>query len=1846
MHRSGTSLLASVLHALGFSLGQDLYPPDIHNPAGYFEDRECMSIQERILETLGQLWHGEKGMLPFPPSWWKEERVRPLVQQLEAWLDRRMAEEDAPWAFKDPRTTRFLGLWRELFAARNILPRYVLAIRDPAEVVASEVRRDGVPDSQIYHTWLRYNLEAVLYGGPHLAAVVDYGRWFDHGEEQMAALATALSIELQPGRGREILATVLRSELHRQDGSNQPTPPLWAHKIYEGLLALAARKVQGPLWAGGILAEAEYFDTLLRQDEVPDTEGLLTAIIASPQTVEEHIHKAAMLAGSGQRVVLSLPTGAASPRHVPAVAIIEREALWPAVQGSPFAKAAFEAYRWLRQRGYDAVHFPGGQGLAALSLDARRQGWPWRHGPVHIEYLARPDWLRPDGVLETVNFSAAEAACLDRRAVSQADHLLCGDGALLADLRVLAADRIPHAANSAASHSLGDIEAGSKGEPPLVSVCITHYNRPDLLRRCLDSVRAQGYSRMEVVLVDDGSDDPAVKPVLDALQSEFQSKGWRLIRQENRYLGAARNAAARAAEGEYLFFLDDDNLLLPDAITHVVGVAERSRADIVTSTLQFFSGGPEVIPNDNMPLWVFPGACPLLGIFENCYGDASALVRRACWEALGGFTEDRNVGHEDWEFFARAVLAGWSLEHNPEPVLCYRVDPKGIARSGDWEKNYRRGLRPYAVLLPPALATLPTLAGHLQRSLLTMTAEKEAVHDTLARAEHAIADLTGLLHVRENDIDGLAGDNARLSHEIALMQSSLSWRMTKPGRILVRAPRRIVGKIRTRWAAANEYRIIKKSGLFNCAFYESAYPDILETHVDPIGHYCRYGWSEGRNPSEYFDTGFYLETHRDVRDIGINPLVHYIRFGRNEGRAANPKGLTINGAGKGKKILHIAGLIRNNPDLLKRFFREMRRNGIKHAVKKAMAAAQRISALPTTATKGVADLWNLFSPAPNVLQLDADMAIDIIIPVYNGKKYLGPLFSSIISNTIPPYRLLIADDKSTDADILPLLYAIKSKNPDVDITIIKNNENMGFIKTVNKLARLAHGNFVLLNTDVEVPPHWLERLIYPLVTMDGVASTTPFTNSGTICSFPNYLQDNDLPSGMDVRSVDHAFSFVKFSHNMIEIPTGVGFCMGINKAVWDEIGGFDEVFGKGYGEENDWCMRAIKFGYRNLHVPNLFVYHKHGGSFLTEDKERYQKNNLAIINERYPDYSGKVQQLIEKDAYSFLRKCTLAKALCEKYGSIAIFDHDLGGGANQYVAESLSNHKVSIIVRYNTIRREFEASFRSDKISDLTIKADTLPDIKDLVSFFNVDELVINNLVSYPKVLDFIDFLCELTDRRIHCTYMMHDFYAICPMYNLINYEMKYCGVPDDHDYCNRCLKSNPLIREQVSYISSECPNLSISDWRTHFGRLLGLADKIVFFSQSSLAIASKAYPELCLRPDKLEVKPHQVTWVRQVATGTPGEVIHIGIIGVLTFTKGIHIVSALAGYIDSCQLNYRVHVFGEVADPQISLEQYSCVTLYGRYERNELPRLMDQAHIDIVLIPSVWPETFSYTTEEAIVMNLPVAVFDIGAPGERVRGYVKGIILRDRSPRAILESIGEYFGHPPITQRDAGQKQEDEIVFVCVSNNEHMYQRCVDASSFMTAHRIIKYNNSEHNVPIPKRYNSAISELLDAGYHGWIFFVHNDFAIMENLSPVIKQLPKEAVYGPIGAILNNGKKQIVGEILQGHNGALVAHGTKIDRPSPVDTVDCQCIFFHSDTVRKYPLRFDEADPLAFHQYAEEFCLTAKDQAGLQTYAVQIKCKHLSWGRIDASFDRAIQYINRRHGKRQWAGTCTHLDQR
>ncbi|MFO0948420.1 MAG: glycosyltransferase family A protein [Planctomycetota bacterium] len=246
---------------------------------------------------------------------------------------------------------------------------------------------------------------------------------------------------------------------------------------------------------------------------------------------------------------------------------------------------------------------------------------------------------------------------------------------------------------------------------PLVSVCLTHHERPAYLDIAVESLLVQDYSNFEVLLVDDGSRSEGARDALARLEPVFQSRGWRILRQENRYLGAARNAAARAARGEYLLFMDDDNVAKPQEISTFVRIAENTQADIVTCLIDMFPGEGQPEPGSPSNCrWLIAGLASYLGIVKNCFGDANALVRRTSFEALGGFTEDYGVGHEDWEFFARACLNGMRLELIPDALFWYRFNETSMVRSTAKLPNYQRSLRPFLEQCPAELQEVMRMA--------------------------------------------------------------------------------------------------------------------------------------------------------------------------------------------------------------------------------------------------------------------------------------------------------------------------------------------------------------------------------------------------------------------------------------------------------------------------------------------------------------------------------------------------------------------------------------------------------------------------------------------------------------------------------------------------------------------------------------------------------------------------------------------------------------------------------------------------------------------------------------------------------------------------------------------------------------------------------------------------------------------------------------------------------------------------------------------------------------------------------------------------------------------------------
>ncbi len=334
---------------------------------------------------------------------------------------------------------------------------------------------------------------------------------------------------------------------------------------------------------------------------------------------------------------------------------------------------------------------------------------------------------RVGGIPELIDPKEADSVCFEPKPAALAQRLreAISEGACLSHIAFSPAanrqawiDWHRRVAADARRKDAAGPEASAQALPK-VSLCLVTFNRPNLLKQALESVEMLEYGNLEVLLVDDGSTDPAAVALLDELEPSFARRGWHVIRQENRYLGAARNRAARDASGAYLLFMDDDNYAEPRELKTLVRAAEHSGADIVCCGMNLFTGSEPPNRNEAPKRRLLPlGGVASMGALINCLGDANALVRTTCFKALGGFTEDQGVTHEDWEFHAKAVLKGFKLTVVPEFLFWYREDSNGMLRTTPRYLNTMRSLRPYIDAVPEELQDIIYLAqGWYEREL-------------------------------------------------------------------------------------------------------------------------------------------------------------------------------------------------------------------------------------------------------------------------------------------------------------------------------------------------------------------------------------------------------------------------------------------------------------------------------------------------------------------------------------------------------------------------------------------------------------------------------------------------------------------------------------------------------------------------------------------------------------------------------------------------------------------------------------------------------------------------------------------------------------------------------------------------------------------------------------------------------------------------------------------------------------------------------------------------------------------------------------------------------------------------
>lgn len=232
-----------------------------------------------------------------------------------------------------------------------------------------------------------------------------------------------------------------------------------------------------------------------------------------------------------------------------------------------------------------------------------------------------------------------------------------------------------------------------KDKEPLVSVIVAHHNRPEMLADALESLLAQTYKNLEIVISDDGSLESEYVAVLTLVEG-LNDKRIKVIRQENRYLGAARNFGVEHSTGSYLLFMDDDNYAMPEEIATFVKVALATDADVLNTVSKMFYSDEDG-NRKTFDIYTPAGPSLQLAILGNTFGDANSLVKRSVFEELGGFTEKYAVGCEDYEFFTRAFLSGKKMQVVPELLFDYRSEADGMMKelnSGKYIVNQLRGV--------------------------------------------------------------------------------------------------------------------------------------------------------------------------------------------------------------------------------------------------------------------------------------------------------------------------------------------------------------------------------------------------------------------------------------------------------------------------------------------------------------------------------------------------------------------------------------------------------------------------------------------------------------------------------------------------------------------------------------------------------------------------------------------------------------------------------------------------------------------------------------------------------------------------------------------------------------------------------------------------------------------------------------------------------------------------------------------------------------------------------------------------------------------------------------------------
>lgn len=680
--------------------------------------------------------------------------------------------------------------------------------------------------------------------------------------------------------------------------------------------------------------------------------------------------------------------------------------------------------------------------------------------------------------------------------------------------------------------------------------------------------------------------------------------------------------------------------------------------------------------------------------------------------------------------------------------------------------------------------------------------------------------------------------------------------------------------------------------------------------------------------------------------------------------------------------------------------------------------------------------------------------VDVVIPVYNAREQTEACAESVLRHATGDWRLVLIDDCSPDPTIWPALQAIAARDPRVELR--RNERNRGFTGTANRgLSEAGGRDVLLLNSDTLVTAHFLDGLHDCVYADDKTGIVSSLSNNATVCSVPEFCRPNPIPEGY---TVDTFGELVRATSLRLrpELVTAVGFCMWVRAEVIERIGLLDEErFGRGYGEENDYCERALAAGYTLRLADDVFVFHEGEASFGADTQVLKSKNH-DTLEALHPGFFAKVARFIEENPLRSVHQ-NLRLALQRRAGTDpallillhASFDEPAGGTefhVRELVAAARwprvvvavpsgeSIHVTEVLDGNLAEANQYRFPLVQPVDRFMLERAEITDTLATILRLFGVASVHVHHLLSWP-----LRVWRTIADAGLPFHVTLHDYFCVCPSLNLIDVDTEaLCcaspeGPPVDPSHCLRA-----LFHEMTLAPPADLPGFA-RQHREEFGQLLAAAQSIVVPSGAVRDLVQRAH---ALPPDTIQVVPHGYAPPARMAPRAPsGPRLRVGILGVISHpTKGPRHYRELLERTRALPIEW--HVFGSTAhggyDAVLqSLKLGDRLVLHGAYRRSQIIDDLRTHGIDLTMHLPAAPETFSFTLSESLLAGVPAIVNERGALPERIAASGAGVVvgsvaeaaatlerlLHDRGELAALQTRAAAFQHPSLDAMTAAYR-------------------------------------------------------------------------------------------------------------------------------------------------------------------------------------------------------------------------------